>query len=68
MTAEDKLKLFVQVRYDLKMATAFADEVAHSGMMTPEQAKELLRRCTKVNASAQTFERAMQGLESPKLG
>jgi hypothetical protein len=68
MTAEEKLKLFVQVRYALKLATAFADETAHSGRMTPEQAKELLRRCTNVNAAAQAFELAMQGVEAPQRG
>lgn len=68
MNAESKLKLFTQVRYDLKMASGWADEVAHSGHMSPEQASELNRRCIKVSASALAFERAMAGVEPPRKG
>lgn len=69
MTTETKLKLFTQVRYDLTMALRWADDMAHGGVpITPAQASELLRRCRVADASSQAYERAMQGVEPPKVG
>lgn len=68
MNSEQKLKLFVQVKLDLTLALRWADEVAHGGHMSPEQASELNRRCIKVSASALAFERAMAGAEPPRRG
>lgn len=69
MNAQDKLKMFDQVRYDLVMADGFAYELAHrGGGIQPDDASELLRRCVKANASAQAYESAMRGIEPPKAG
>lgn len=68
MTPQQKETMFQQVRLDIHMADAYASEVGRSTVNTAEQASELLRRCVKANASCQAWERAMRGVEPPKMG
>ncbi len=66
MKDENKRLGFQQVRYDIVMAGAFADEINRSTSPSPEQASELLRRCQVANSSAQAWERLMRGVLPPK--
>ena len=67
MNNKDKRTMFEQTRLDIHMADAYASEINQTSI-TPESASELLRRCVKANASAQSFERVMRGVEPPKRG
>lgn len=67
MNAETKLRMFTQVRLDIRRADLWSEDMKH-GTITPAQASELLNLIRKADASATAFERAMQGVEPPKVG
>lgn len=69
MNATDKALMFETVRVAIHFAEACAREMNYNIQnITPDQASELLRRCRKVDAAATAFERAIRGVEIPKVG